>query len=501
MYRRRILHDNAGSGSTADAVQGLDWTTVWLYLILVIIGWMMVYAADHDVSKVAQWSDLYDIKATYGKQTIFIVVAIIIGGATLLTDNRLFKTFAYVFYGFSILLLLVTLAVAPAVHGAHAWIPLGFGFRLQSGEIAKLATALTLSTFLGGHETSLRDNRTLAYTVGIIVLPMVIILLQNDTGSMLVFVSFFLMLYREGMPPWVYLLGIIFAILAVLTLKFNLEIVIMMLFLTAFAFLISLFKDREERLPWQRIGIVLSILSFLGLYFGLQQDDKEHYLRYWLAVTTLVIDFLALAGLATIQYLNKKQQFVLFVSIGLVVAGVFASVVDVAFNNILQPHQQERINVWLNPEKCNPRGALYNVNQSKIAIGSGSILGKGFLHGSVTKMNYVPEQQTDFIFCTVGEEQGFVGSVGLIGLYVFLLLRIIYIGERQRSKFTRVYAYCVAGILFFHFTINMGMTMGMLPVIGIPLPFLSYGGSSLISFTILLAVLVKLDASRNVAFR
>lgn len=501
MYRRRILHDTHSHGSTADAVQGLDWTVVWLYLILVIIGWTMVYAADHDVSKIPQWSDLYDLKTTYGKQSIFIVVAILVGSATLLTDNRLFKTFAYVFYGFSILLLIVTRLVAPPIHGAHAWIPLGFGFNLQTGEIAKLATALTLSTFLGGHDSNLRDNRSMLYTIGIIVLPMVIILLQNDTGSMLVFFSFFLMLYREGMPPWIYLIGIILAILAVLTLKFNLEIVIMMLFLTAFGFLISLYKDREDRQPWIRGGIVLAVLSILGVYFGTQTDEKQQYLPYWLVLLTLSIDFIALAVLATLQYLNKKQQFVLFVSIGLVVAGLFSSLVDIGFNNILQPHQQERINVWLNPEKCNARGALYNVNQSKIAIGSGGAFGKGFLHGSVTKMNYVPEQQTDFIFCTVGEEQGFIGSLGLIGLYIFLLLRIIYIGERQRSKFTRVYAYCVAGILFFHFTINMGMTMGMLPVIGIPLPFLSYGGSSLISFTVLLAVLVKLDASRNVAFR
>ena len=260
---------------------------------------------------------------------------------------------------------------------------------------------------------------------------------------------------------------------------------------------VLVFQIREDRTRLRQGFGILASLSITGMYFGLQMNDKLEYLRYWLVLVVLIVDLTALVGVSAILYFNSKQQLVLFVIIGLIVGGVFTSLVNIGFYKVLQPHQQERIFVWLKPEKCDPRGPLYNVNQSKIAIGSGGLLGKGFLKGNVTKLNYVPEQVTDFIFCTVGEEQGFVGSVGLIVLYVLLLLRIIQVGERNRSKFTRIYAYCVAGILFLHFTINIGMTMGMLPVIGIPLPFLSYGGSSLISFTILLAVLVRLDAAKS----
>jgi rod shape determining protein RodA len=475
-------------GSTSEAVEGIDWTTVGIYVILVVIGWVMVYAADYTPEN----ADIFNLSTEHGKQTIFVGVAFLIGGSVLLIDSRFFKTLAYPLYGFSILLLIVTRIVAPEIKGAHAWIPLAFGFNLQTGEIAKFATALTLASFLGGYDTSLRDNRTLLYTAGIILLPMSIILLQNDTGSMLVFVSFSLMLFREGLAGWIYVIGILFAVLAVLTLMYPLEAIIMCLLLITSGVLIHQ-MPLENRYLWIRSGAAVAIASAVGMYFGFKV--KEYY---WLVLVVLVIDFLFCAGVATIQYLNKKQQLVLFATIGLFLAGLFASVVNIAFNNVLQRHQRERIYVWLKPELCDPRGPLYNVNQSKIAIGSGGLFGKGFLHGSVTQMDYVPEQVTDFIFCTVGEEQGFVGSFGLLALYVFLLLRIIHIGERQRSKFTRIYAYCVAGILFFHFTINLGMTMGMLPVIGIPLPFLSYGGSSLISFTVLLAVLLKMGASRSI---
>ena len=491
---KRTTFDRAGSSST-EAVQGLDWTLVGLYLILVIIGWLMVYAADYDPAR----PSLLDWKTTYGKQTIFVIAAILVGGFTLLIDNRFFKSIAYFFYGGSVLLLLITLFVAPNIKGAHAWLPLFNGFNLQTGEIAKFATALALANFLGGYDTNLRDYRTMAYTIGIIILPMAIILLQNDTGSMLVFLSFFIMLYREGMPAWLYIIGILFGVLAVLTLIYDLMIIFMLLLVIASAFLISQFH--ESRRWWVYIGLAIAAASVGGMYYGLQSKDAVHYPNYWAVLAVIITDLVFLVTLATLQYIQKKQQFVLFVALGLLVAGGFSSGVNFGFNNILQHHQQERIYVWLKPEKCDPKGPLYNVNQSKIAIGSGRLLGKGFLHGNVTKLNYVPEQVTDFIFCTVGEEQGFIGSVGLLALYVFLLIRIIYIGERQRSKFTRIYAYCVAGILFFHFTINIGMTMGMLPVIGIPLPFLSYGGSSLLSFTVLLAVLVKFDASRAVSFR
>ncbi len=489
MQRRRNQYDKRGSG--AAAVEGVDWMLVGLYMVLAVIGWLMVYAADYD----RKHPSLLDLSTTYGKQTLFGIIAFVVGGFTLLIDSRFFKTFAYGFYGFSIVLLIVTIFVAPDIHGAHAWIPLFAGFNLQTGEIAKFATALTLASFLGGHDTTVRDYRTLGIAVGIIVLPMIVILLQNDTGSMLVFTSFFLMLYREGAPPWIYIMGIVFAVLTVLTLMYSLEAIFMLLLIVTVAVLV--FQIREDRTRLRQGLGVLAALSIIGMYFGLEMNDKSEYLRYWLVLVVLVTDLLALVGVSAILYMRSKQQLVLFVIIGLIVGGLFTSLVNIGFYKVLQPHQQERIFVWLKPEKCDPRGPLYNVNQSKIAIGSGGLLGKGFLKGNVTKLNYVPEQVTDFIFCTVGEEQGFVGSVGLIVLYVLLLLRIIQVGERNRSKFTRIYAYCVAGILFLHFTINIGMTMGMLPVIGIPLPFLSYGGSSLISFTVLLAVLVRLDAAKS----
>jgi rod shape determining protein RodA len=478
-------------GSTSEAIEGIDWTTVGLYVILVILGWVMVYAADYT----PQTAGFFDMNTSHGKQTIFVGVAFVLGASVLLIDSRFFKTFAYFFYGFSILLLLVTLVLAPNINGAHAWLPLFGGFNLQTGEIAKFATALTLASFLGGYDTTLSDNRTLLYTAGIIFLPMIIILLQNDTGSMLVFLSFSLMLYREGMAGWIYVVGILFGVLAVITLMFPLEGIIMLLLLISAGFLITQFNS-ESRYLWVRGTVVLAVLSFIAMFFGLKTVDNV--VTYpGLAIGVIVLNFIYLVLIGTIQYLNKKQQFVLLVTIGLVSASAFASVVNIAFFNVLQRHQQERIYVWLKPELCDPKGPLYNVNQSKIAIGSGGFTGKGFLHGSVTQMDYVPEQVTDFIFCTVGEEHGFIGSVALLALYVLLLLRVVHIGESQRSKFTRIYAYCVAGILFFHFTINIGMTMGMLPVIGIPLPFLSYGGSSLLSFTVLLAVLVKMGGSRS----
>lgn len=459
---------------------GIDRVTLSLYLILVILGWLMIYSAEYNPDTTLPFLDLY-----HGKQTLYIGISLVFATVILLFDSRFFKTFAYAIYGLTIIGLIITLFVAREINGSRSWIQIG-GFGLQMAEFAKMGTALAIASYLGGYEVSLKHDRTRAIALGIILIPIALVLMQGDLGSTLVFSSFFLMLYREGFPAWIYILGIVVAVLSIFALVFPLESVLMFLVMVAGGLLIDQVKTNKNRIliAW----ILLSIGAFALWWYG--------YL-----IAAVVLLGLGFVSILALLFINKKNSFITIVIIGLIVGSIYTSAVNLIFYNVLKRHQQERILVWLKPSTQDPRGTLYNVNQSKRAIGSGGLVGKGFLNGTVTKLGHVPEEHTDFIFCTVGEEQGFIGSTGLVILYLMLMLRVVYIGERQRSKFTRIYAYSVAGIFFFHFTVNVGMTMGLVPIIGIPLPFLSYGGSSMIAFTILLFILIKLDSARNINFR
>ncbi len=375
---------------------------------------------------------IIDFSTNSGKQLLFIMVAIIIGVVILLLDSKFFYVLSPVFYGVTIVLLVAVLLIGRNVGGNQAWIPIG-SFRLQPSEFAKWATSLLLARYISSLTGKLNDFRNVLPAAAILLFPMFLIMLQPDTGSALVFVALIFVLYREGLSPYFLFAGFMMVVLFIGTLLFTKMIVI------------------------AAISIVMACI----IYYAYKKNKR-------IIATTIATFILSL---------------------------VFILSVDFVYNNVLQAHQKTRIDLLLGLIN-DPRGAGYNVNQSKIAIGSGGLLGRGYLQGTQTKFNFVPEQSTDFIFCTIGEEWGFAGTATVISLYLFLILRLIHIAERQRSSFSRIYGYAVACILFCHFFINIGMTVGLVPVIGIPLPFISYGGSSLISFTVLLFILLKLDANR-----
>lgn len=412
--------------------ENIDWLTVLLYLLLVLFGWINIYAAVYDERN----HSIFDTTMRYGKQMLWITFALIIGMIILVIDGKFYETFAYHIYGFFILLLLVVLVVARDVNGAVSWIDIG-SFKLQPSEFMKFATCLALAKYLSSPYVRMVENKTKIWVAVITMVPMALILLQNDTGSALVYFSFIFVLYRAGLSQNVLLLGFVVGLLFVLSLM--------------------------------------------------------------LPKIALTIGIIVIAALASLTMRRTWGNIIVLAGIALLAIGLVYSV-DYAYNNALQTHQRDRIEILLG-KKTDPKGVGYNLNQSLIAIGSGGFLGKGFLQGTQTKYDFVPEQATDFIFCTIGEEWGFVGSTILILVFLGLLIRILIIAERQKNDFVRVYGYGVASILFFHIFINIGMTIGLLPVIGIPLPFFSYGGSSLWSFTILIFILIKLDSYRTFVLR
>ena len=410
----------------------IDWLTVGLYGLMVLLGWLNIYAAVYN----EEHASIFDMSQKYGKQFLWILTALVLILLIVIVDGKFFRTFAFPLYGIMMAALLGVLFFGKEIAGARSWYAFG-RFSIQPSEFAKFATALALSAFLSGMNRSLATWRDKLYALGIIALPMVLIIPQPDPGSALVFTALFLVLYREGLSGNYLVIGVSAAIL----------------------FLLALLIDQ-----WWLSGLII------------------------------------LAGLVFIYITRKTKRAWIFNSLlGLGAIG-FTQSVDYAFNNILEDRHRNRINILLG-KMDDPQGVGYNTEQSKIAIGSGGFWGKGFLNGTQTKYDFVPEQSTDFIFCTVGEEWGFVGSFLTIALFVTLILRIIQVAERQRSHFSRIYGYCVASILFVHFAINIAMTIGLAPVIGIPLPFFSYGGSSLWGFTILLFIFVKLDAYRMTILR
>ncbi len=405
----------------------VDWVTILIYMALCAIGFFNIFSTQFDPDK----SEAFSFTAEYGKQLIFILTGLVLGLSILLFDAKFFSVFAPVIYGVTIVLLLVVLVVGRNVGGNQAWIAIG-SFRLQPSEFAKFGTALLLARYISTFNVKLNTLRPILIAGAIIVVPMCLIMLQPDAGSMLVFLSFMFPLYREGLP-----------------------------------------------------GNLLILFWGMVMLFVLN-----------LILTPLIlISAILLIGGGFVYFNRRKQQKIISIGIITLLAIGYLFVAKFIFNNVLQPHQQARIELILGLKIDNKR-AGYNVIQSKIAIGAGQVTGRGFLQGTQTKYGYVPAQSTDFIFSTVGEEWGFVGCFVVIGLFLFLLLRIINMAERQRSVFSRVYGYCIACIIFFHVFINIGMAIGIMPVIGIPLPFISYGGSSLWSFTILLFIFLKLDSNR-----
>jgi len=407
----------------------VDWITVFIYVCLCTIGWFNIHSAAFD----PRHPDVFSTDTDYGKQMIYLCVAVTVAIVILLLESRLIIAMAVPFYVVTSLLLMLVLVIGRNVGGNQAWISLGGGFRLQPSEFAKFSTCLLLARYLSGTNIKVTEFKSFLTAAAIIIFPMFLIMMQPDAGSTLVFSALIFVLYREGLSPYFLILEGLFITLFVLTLKLESQ--------------------------WYIIEALVAIAIIIILIF------------------------------------RRNRQLVSNILIGLAICIAFVFSVKFLYNDVLKPHQKVRIDIVLGITK-DLKGKGYNVNQSKIAIGSGKVWGKGYMQGTQTKYSFVPEQSTDFIFCTVGEEWGFAGAITVLGLYLFLVLRIIRIAERQRSTFTRVYAYGVASVFFFHAVINIGMTIGIVPSIGIPLPFISYGGSSLLNFTILLFVLIKLDSNR-----
>jgi rod shape determining protein RodA len=406
----------------------VDWISILVFIALCAVGYVNIYAS---IPK-APDSAAFSFSSNYGKQLIYIIAGLILGFSILLLDAKFFSIFSPIIYGVTVLLLMAVLVIGTKVAGNQSWISIGGGFRLQPSEFAKFGTSLLLARYISNFNPKFRDFKSIGIASLIIGFPLLLILLQPDAGSALVFLAFMFPMYREGLSGY---------------------------FLLIFLGMIVLFVA-DFLVP---IQILIPLILIIGGFF---------------------------------VYQNRRKQKIMFSAILVtIVAIAYLFLVKLSYEKILKPHQRSRIELILG-HKMDPKGIGYNVNQSKIAIGSGQLTGRGFLQGTQTKYGYVPAVSTDFIFSTIGEEWGFVGCFVVIGLYTFLLLRLINLAERQRSSFSRVYGYCVACILFFHVFINIGMAIGIVPVIGIPLPFISYGGSSLWSFTVLLFIFLKLDSNR-----
>lgn len=450
-----------------------------------LLGWINIYSSVYDQNH----QSIFDTTQRYGKQLIWIGAAIILGFFLLIIESNFYVFFSWIIYGIVMILLLLVLLLGTTINGAKGWFMIGsFGF--QPAEFAKFATALALASYMNTHDFKMHNFRSLLFIAFIILFPAFLILIQNDTGSALVFFSFILVLYREGLSGIVLFFGTLMIALFVLALIVS-NLVLSVLMLVVVLLVFYGINTRNKQYYHIPVIYALGILPFVGLNLALGSKFE------WGDIITAG---LILATVIVLVY-SFFRKITSFLTISLIFLGslLFTISVDYVFYNVLGEHQQSRINELLGIHS-DPLGAGYNVNQSKIAIGSGGFLGKGFLNGTQTKFNFVPEQSTDFIFCTVGEEWGFVGALVVIGLFMLLFYRLVWLAERQRSGFSRIYGYSVVVILFFHFMVNIGMTIGIMPVIGIPLPFFSYGGSSLWSFTILLFIFIRLDASRYEKF-
>lgn len=459
-----------------------DWVTAFIYLLLMVLGWVNIYAAVFN----EEHSSIFDMSQRYGKQLIWIIAALVLAFALLTLDSNFYVSFAYVLYGITVFLLVGVLLFGVEINGAKSWFHLG-SFAIQPAEFVKFTTALALAKFLSSYNFKIHRFKSILIIGLILMIPIAFIFLQNDTGSALVFSVFLLVFYREGLSGIVLFTGLLLALVFVITLVYTPVVTLVSMTLISLVAHYLMRQQSVETLKALAICAVSFSLFWLANYLLKYEQPLIQLILYSTLFSIVVFT------IYTFKSRFYKQFWILGAFLSLV---MFTFSVDYVFKNVLGTHQQARINEVLGIES-NPLGYGYHVNQSKIAIGSGGFSGKGFLNGTQTKFNFVPEQSTDFIFCTVGEEWGFIGTSLIILIFLFLLLRLLFLAERQRSVFSRVYGYSVTCILFFHIAVNIGMTIGLAPVIGIPLPFFSYGGSSLWSFTILLFIFLRLDASRS----
>lgn len=466
---------------------------ILLYLVLVFWGWMTIYSASYNYEESLS---IFNMDLVSGKQFLWICISMVMAVVLLLLDSRWYQDVANVAYVLILLLLMFTIVVAEDVKGSRSWLFIG-PFSLQPAEFAKFATSLALARYISKNGFDLKHSRRDYLAFSIILVPVMLIIMQKEMGSALVYFALFLVLFREGLTPWI--LGAAFSaiLIFIVSIRFSenvfweatsLGTFLALLFIQVL--LLSWFSlaNRRETMMRRVLLALMLIPLFLACLCNafFWQFDLAYVLLGSLALSLIYITWASLKK-------NLKNVFALVASIVMAIAFLYAT--DFLFEKVLQPHQQMRTKVFLGMID-DPNNAGYNVNQAKISIGSGGFLGKGYLEGTQTKLKYVPEQDTDFIFCTIGEEFGFLGSTLLILLYVYFMIRLILLAERQRHRFSRVYGYCVVSVFFFHVLINLGMVLGIMPVIGIPLPFFSYGGSSLLGFTILLFIFLRLDADR-----
>lgn len=478
--------------NTLDKKGKADWFTISMYLLFVIMGWFNIYAASFDLENAV---GMFDFSGRSGMQLVWMGTSLVLAFSLLKIDSAFFDTYAFLFYVAGIALLLVTLAVAPDIKGSRSWLVIG-PVRIQPAEFMKFILALTVAKIFNIYNFQLMRFKNLISVALVILVPTIIVIMQSETGTALVYLSLILVLYREGLPGGFLFMGLSAVIYFVLTIKFSEtelgvlsvgEIMTVALIIIFTAGMVRNYLNRKDvPLIILLIGIVVAAVGFVlyKLNFNL---DIGLFAIIALALVSLYLVYLLL------RFRKLKYFYILMFAVG---SFLFVESSEYVFTDVLQPHQRMRIKVTLGMEK-DLQGAGYHVDQSKIAIGSGGMFGKGYLNGTQTKLKYVPEQDTDFIFCTIGEEWGFLGSIIVLLLFIVFVFRLIYLSERQTTNFARVYGYGVVSIFLFHLMVNIGMVVGIMPVIGIPLPFFSYGGSSMWGFTLLLFIFLSLDKSRK----
>lgn len=471
----------------------IDWITILLYVILIVWGWFSVCGACYDFNN----PDLFAWETNSGKQIVWGGTSLVLATVLMLIEKRFYDTAAYVIYGAMMILLAVTIVIAPDTKGSHSWLPLGSSVKIQPAEFAKFAVALALGKLMDRHDYNIKNSKDIGIAIGLILLPMVLIIGQKETGSALVYFAFFLMLYREGMTGSLLFTGFACVVYFVVGMKFSEEYIpnmpvsigeftVLLLAMICTIGMVWVYCHNAFAVKVMSATCLGSTL--LAMLFSIYVIPFD---VCYVMLGACVLMILYIIGMTLYTRLYKYGLIAVFAIVSCSLYYLSSSIFD-----HLADHQRTRIEVLLG-KKDDPRGAGYNVNQAKIAIGSGGLTGKGFLNGTQTKLRYVPEQHTDFIFCTVGEEEGFVGAAGVLIVYLLFIWRLIAVSERQTDTMGRVYGYCVLCIFLFHLFINVGMVLGLTPVIGIPLPFFSYGGSSLWGFTLLLFILLRMDAERN----
>ncbi len=474
-------------------LRSLDWWTIGIYLALLVFGWFSVCGASYTYGD----TDIFNLGSRSGMQIIWIGTSVVLGFVILMLDDRFYDTFSYVIYAALVLLLFATIFNPHSIKGSRSWLVLG-PLRLQPAEFAKFATALAAAKFMSSYGFNIHKLKHFAVACAIIIIPMICIVGQRETGSALVYSAFFLMFYREGMPGSILFTAVAMVVYFVVGVKYENvmlwdectsvgKFVVLLLVQVFSAGMVSSYTGNKKHM-----SVILGYCLVATLLASLFSTYVVPFDIVWvqLGLCAAMLGFLVYQGLYT-----RLRNYFFIAAFALGSIAFFYSA-NYVLNDVMEPHQRVRINVLLGLDE-DLAGAGYNVHQSEIAIGSGGLQGKGFLNGTQTKLKFVPEQDTDFIFCTVGEEEGFLGSAGVLLLFLALILRLIHLAERQPFKFGRIYGYCVLSVFLFHLFINVGMVLGLTPVIGIPLPFFSYGGSSLWGFTILLFIFLRIDAGRN----